>query len=164
MISQRLEDIFKEKKMKKFEDILEQDGVLVYKTKGVSMLPMLHQNRDLVVIVKPTGRLKKYDVALYRRAKAYVLHRVIEVKENYYLIRGDNTYFLEKVPDEAVIGVLHRSVRKGKEYSVEDPGYQRYVRIWDRAFPVRKYAVIVWRKVKRVLRKMGFRRFWIKRK
>ena len=35
------------------------------------MLPMLRQNRDLVVIAPPQGRLQKYDVALYRRGSAY---------------------------------------------------------------------------------------------
>ena len=54
-----------------FEEILSQDGKLVYKVKGVSMLPMLRQNRDLVVIAPPQGRLQKYDVALYRRGSAY---------------------------------------------------------------------------------------------
>ena len=51
----------------KLEEILEQKGWLVYKTKGVSMLPMLHENQDLVVIRTPEGRLKKYDVAVYKR-------------------------------------------------------------------------------------------------
>ena len=34
----------------RLEEILEQKGWLVYKTKGISMLPMLHENQDLVVI------------------------------------------------------------------------------------------------------------------
>ena len=33
------------------------------------MNPMLYQNRDLVVIEPPAGRLDKYDVALYKRGK-----------------------------------------------------------------------------------------------
>ena len=101
--------------MSTFEEILEKDGKLVYKTKGVSMNPMLYQNRDLVVIEVPKGRLRKYDVALYRRGKSYVLHRVIEVNDNgTYSIRGDNTYRIETVPEEAVIGVLTSFVRDGK--------------------------------------------------
>ena len=56
--------------MSTFEEILSKDGKLVYKTKGVSMNPMLYQNRDLVVIVPVKERLKKYDVALYRRGKS----------------------------------------------------------------------------------------------
>ena len=55
-----------------FEDILARDGKLVYKTRGVSMEPMLRQNRDLVVIRVPSSRLKKYDVALYKRGDNYV--------------------------------------------------------------------------------------------
>ena len=36
--------------MGSFEEILARDGRLIYKTRGVSMLPMLHQDRDLVVM------------------------------------------------------------------------------------------------------------------
>ena len=35
------------------EDLLQRDGRLVYKTRGVSMEPMLRQNRDLVIIQVP---------------------------------------------------------------------------------------------------------------
>ena len=107
--------------MSTFEEILSKDGKLVYKTKGVSMNPMLYQNRDLVVIVPVKERLKKYDVALYRRGKSYVLHRVIEVNDDgTYLIRGDNTYSDEIVPDSAVLGVLTEFVRDGKQYKVTE--------------------------------------------
>ena len=61
-----------------FESLLERDGKLVYKTRGISMLPMLHENRDLVVIERADKRLKPGDVALYRRGGQYVLHRVLE--------------------------------------------------------------------------------------
>ena len=131
-----------------FEEILKQDGRLVYKTRGVSMLPMLHQNRDLVVI-RPADRLRKYDAALYKRGEAYVLHRVIGVKEDVYLIRGDNTYAQERVPADAVIGVLTEFVRKGKKYTVSDRGYRLYVRIWCAVYPARLLAV----RIKRILRR-----------
>ena len=36
--------------MTTFEEILSRDGRLIYKTRGVSMQPMLYQNRDLVII------------------------------------------------------------------------------------------------------------------
>ena len=124
-----------------FEELLARDGRLVYKTKGVSMEPMLRQNRDLVMIEVPASRLKKYDVALYRRGRSHVLHRVVGVRDGGYLIRGDNTYALEDVPDEAVIGVLTGFVRKGKQISVSDPAYRRYVRVWDVIYPLRALYV-----------------------
>ena len=120
-----------------FENLLARDGYLVYKTRGVSMEPMLRQNRDLVVIRVPASRLRKYDVALYKRGKDYVLHRVIGVGEDHYLIRGDNTYALERVEDASVIGVLTGFQRRGREHSVTDPGYMAYVRLWDGLYPLR---------------------------
>ena len=141
--------------MNTFEDLLARDGRLVYKTKGVSMEPLLRQNRDLVIIQVPVSRLKKYDVALYRRGPNYVLHRVIEVKEGFYLIRGDNTYVTETVPDSNVIGVLSGFLRKKKKYSVADPGYRCYVRIWCAIYPVRLVFYRLYRLVVRVIRKLG---------
>ena len=133
--------------MSTFEEILEKDGKLVYKTKGVSMNPMLYQNRDLVVIEVPKGRLKKYDVALYKRGKSYVLHRVIGVNEDgTYSIRGDNTYSIETVPESAVIGVLTAFVRDGQQHQVTDSDYQRYVKAWCAAYPLRSFYVhLKWR-------------------
>lgn len=63
-----------------FESLLARNGRLVYKTRGVSMKPMLHENRDLVIISVPQKRLQPYDVDLYRRGSKYVLHRVIQVR------------------------------------------------------------------------------------
>ena len=79
------------------EEQLETDGSIVHAIKGVSMMPLLRQGIDVAVIAKKgEERLKKYDVALYRRADgAYVLHRVFEVRENDYVICGDNCIFYE---------------------------------------------------------------------
>ena len=141
--------------MSTFEEILERDGKLIYKTRGVSMNPMLYQNRDLIVIRPPEGRLAVHDVALYRRGKSYVLHRVIAVNDDgTYLIRGDNTYADEIVPEKAVIGVLTEFVRNGKQYKVTDPEYQRYVKFWCEAYPARSlYTHAKWR-TKAVLRRI----------
>ena len=141
-----------------FEDILARDGRLVYKTRGVSMEPMLRQNRDLVVIRVPGSRLKKYDVALYKRGKDYVLHRVIGVAEDHYLIRGDNTYAVETVPFGAVIGVLTAFSRKGKSCRVEDRSYRLYVRFWWAVYPLRRLLLPVRPVLGRAARKLGLRK------
>ncbi len=141
--------------MSTFEEILARDGVLVYRTRGVSMRPMLRQNRDLVEIRVPGERLKPYDVALYRRGRDYVLHRVIEVREDGYIIRGDNTYGPEEVPDSAVIGVLTGFVRKGKKHSVDEAGYRCYARFWHAIYPLRARVYFGLRRLKRLARRMG---------
>lgn len=141
--------------MTRFEDLLQKEGRLVYKTKGTSMEPMLRQNRDLVIIEVPSARLQKYDVALYRCGEKYILHRVIGVKDGYYNIRGDNTYSIEQVPFDAVIGVLVRFNRKGKLHDVSERGYRFYARFWNAIYPLRT----LWKRMRRLLikaaRKLG---------
>ena len=141
--------------MSTFESILARDGVLVYKTRGVSMEPMLRQNRDLVVVQVPSSRLRKYDVALYKRGTNYVLHRVIGVEDGRYLIRGDNTYAVETVPDDAVIGVLTEFRRKGKRISSDSRGYRFYVRFWNAVYPVRCVCFRLRRLAVRAARRLG---------
>ena len=133
--------------MSRFEDLLQKEGRLVYKTKGTSMEPMLRQNRDLVIIEVPSARLQKYDVALYTRGDQYVLHRVIDVRDDHYRIRGDNTYAIEQVPFDAVIGVLKSFNRKGKLHTVTERGYRFYVRFWNAIYPLRA----AWRRIRRLL-------------
>ena len=141
--------------MTTFEEMLAADGRLVYKTRGVSMRPMLKQDRDLVVIETPEGTLQKYDVALYKRGKSFVLHRIIKVKDGYYVIRGDNTYSLERVHKNAILGKLVSFVRKGKSYQVTDRRYLRYVRFWNGIYPVRAFLFRFKRLCVRILKKLG---------
>jgi len=124
-----------------FEEILKRDGKLCYSVRGTSMLPMLRQDRDLVVIQAAGGqRLAPLDVALYKRGKQYVLHRVISVREGGYIFRGDNTYIPEYVPEDKVLGVLRSFVRDGHEYVVTDPRYLRYARFWCAVYGLRAFS------------------------
>lgn len=117
---------------------LEKHGTYASTTSGVSMEPLFRTRRDMVIIEKPKGELKKYDVALYRLLSGkYVLHRVIKVKPNEYIIRGDNTYIKEHVSKDRVIGVLTGFNRKGKSHSVNDLSYRVYSRVWNFIYPLR---------------------------
>ena len=72
------------------EDILNERGFYISTTVGTSMYPMLRNRRDTVVIRPVTGKLKKYDIPLYRRGDDYVLHRIIGNSEQGYVICVDN--------------------------------------------------------------------------
>ena len=134
-----------------FEEILAKDGKLVYKTRGTSMLPMLRQNRDLVVIVPPSGSLHRYDAALYKRGQQYVLHRVIDIREEGYVFRGDNTYLPEPgITDRDIVGVLQAFIRDGKMIPATDRKYRLYVRFWCATFTLRAAAVRIIRRLKRL--------------
>ncbi len=122
-----------------FEQVLEEQGTLVYTNVGNSMLPLIREGRDLIILKKPEGRLKKYDVPLYKRDSGqYVLHRVLKVRESDYVICGDNRGRREYgITDRNIIGVLTEIVRNGKTVRVTDPGYRLYVHLWCDLFPLR---------------------------
>ena len=63
--------------------------------KGVSMLPLIKQGSDSVVLVS-LGDVAVNDMVLYRRDDgAFVLHRVVKIKGDEYVMCGDNQYELE---------------------------------------------------------------------
>ncbi len=138
-----------------FEKIIEKDGKLIYTNRGDSMMPLIKEGRDLIIIEKPVGRLKKYDVPLYKRDSGqYVLHRVLKVRDDDYVICGDNRTNLEYgISDRHIIGVLTSVVRNGKEISVNNWKYKVYVHVWCDLFPLRVFVLKVLRKLKWMKRK-----------
>lgn len=103
------------------------------------MWPMIRGGRDVVEIYRLEGPAKRYDLVLYfRGAKQQgVLHRVLEVRGNDYIIAGDNTGWKESVPKENVVGIATRFCRKGKWHDVNERGYGLYVRLWTDLYPLR---------------------------
>lgn len=109
------------------EKALRENGVYVGKTQGNSMLPMLKEGRDTVVVVTPSFPLKKYDVPLYRRDDHLTMHRIVRVTKNGYIICGDNRINLEKdITDTDIIGVLKGFYRDGKYIDVSCKEYISY--------------------------------------
>ena len=128
-------------KINKIEEVLAEKGVYVGPTVGVSMQPMLKNRRDTIVVKAKTERLQRLDVALYRRGDAYVLHRVLKPIEGGYIIRGDNCYADENIPEEAVIGVLTEFFRKGKHFYCTDEKYLRYAEKRLKTYKIRRFFV-----------------------
>ena len=119
------------------ESILKTDGVFVSTTSGVSMYPMLRDRRDTVIITRPEGRLKKYDVALYKRGESYVLHRVIKVLPDSYVIRGDNCIAKEYgITDADILGVLSGFYRGEKEKNIKGAPFKIYSRFICAVHPI----------------------------
>lgn len=106
---------------------------------GVSMMPMLRQGRDSVELTPLPEKLKKYDLPLYRASGGkYVMHRIVDVKDDHYICLGDNTYHYERVAPERMVAVVCAFTREGKRISVEDGRYRLYCRFWVAVYPVRR--------------------------
>ena len=130
-----------------YEEYLQEHGALTYRVVGISMQPLLDQDRDLITILRSdlaekdeNGRFHNHEVVLYKRHSdgAYVLHRIVEVREKDYVILGDNCVKREYgITDEDILGVMTSFVRDGKTVQVTDPLYKAYVELWCALEPFR---------------------------
>ena len=121
--------------------------------KGTSMLPMLRQGIDNVVLSPLPGKLKKYDLPLYQRADgSYVLHRIVKAKETYTCI-GDNQFILEPgVRHDQMIGVVTAFYRDKKRVDVTQLSYRLYCRLWHITRFPRRYLRALKERVGRLLK------------
>lgn len=140
-----------------FEEILEEKGFLVYTNVGVSMLPLLRENRDYMVIQRRTPqRFHKYDAVLFVRPNVtgqghYVLHRILKVMDDGYWIVGDNCISGEMVREENVLGVLTTVLRDGKEVDFRSLGYRMYIHLWCAPYHLRFFFIRAKRFIRRCL-------------
>ena len=119
------------------EEILDGGGEFRMYPKGTSMLPLIVQGRDSVVLQKrincPEKPLKKHDIAFYRRTNGqFVLHRVMKCqKDGGYTMCGDNQLELEHhIMPNQVIGYVSKLYREEREYSFGSLRYRLYVLFW----------------------------------
>ena len=129
----------------KMEDIipiilesLANEGTVHFSPKGTSMLPMLRQGIDSVVLSPLPAKLKKYDIPLYKRDNGqFVLHRIVKVDENYTCV-GDNQFCLEKgIRHDQMIAVVTEFYRENRRISVNSLSYKVYCRLWHFSRPLR---------------------------
>lgn len=108
--------------------------------KGTSMLPMLRPGRDFVILSPLPGKLKKYDLPLYRRDNGqFVLHRVTRVGDTYTCM-GDNQFFSEEgLRHDQMIGLVTAFCRDNKEIPVTNIAYRLFCRLWHFSRPLRHF-------------------------
>lgn len=156
---QRLQYRHIKNRMTTFEEILALQGLLMYTNTGDSMMPLLRQHRDVLIIrPKPEGRLSRLDVPLYKRDNGqYVLHRVLWVRKQDYILCGDNQWYPERgITDQHIIGILDAVVRDGKTLPLrathEHPDvswkYRLYVHLWCDLFLLRAPIIFLRGKIR----------------
>lgn len=129
-------------------------GFVVRPVVGMSMMPLLNQHTDTVRLVAVNRPLVKYDIPLYVRPSGeYVLHRIVKVCKNYYVIRGDNTDYTEIVPFEWVLAVADGCSKNGIWHSFADADMRRYAKRTVRWWTIRNLYHKMRRKIVRWIRK-----------
>ena len=142
----RLDDL-----MPLFREQLDAGKTVKFSPRGISMLPMLRQGIDSVVLSPVPEKLRKYDLPLYQRDDGkYILHRIVEVGQTYTCI-GDNQFDFETgVRHDQIIAVVTSFTRGQRMHSVNELPYRLYCRVWHHSRGIRHF----WR------RGIG----WLKRK
>ena len=136
-----------------YEEMLQRDGKVITHVVGSSMLPLLH-DRESIVVVEDAQQTppERGDVVLYKTGDTYVLHRILQIRAEEYLIRGDNTWFLEHVPKKAVLATMTGFYRypESRLISRDDTLYHLY----RAALPCIRQSRRILRKIKRMIMKL----------
>lgn len=121
---------------------LVKNGVIAFVPSGNSMWPTLKNKKQSVIVKKKTERLKPFDVALYRRENGTnVLHRVMKVVNDGYIMCGDSQFTLEKVMEDNVFGVMTEFYRGKRCVQVTDADYIAQVKRLFRHNGLRRFRV-----------------------
>ena len=136
-----------------FRERLAAGQKIQFSPRGVSMLPMLRQGFDSVILSPVPEKLKKYDLPLYQRDDGkYILHRIVEAGETYTCI-GDNQYACEPgLRHDQMIAVVTAFTRGKREISVTDPLYRIYCILWHHSRSGRYFLLRVKNKLRRMLK------------
>lgn len=112
------------------EEKLKSGASVTFGPHGISMLPLIRQDIDSVVIEAVKERPKTGDVIFYRRPDGqFVLHRIVGEDSSGYILCGDNQIVKEfGVTEDLIIGIMTAVVRDGKTVSCSDKKYLKYVR------------------------------------
>ena len=108
-----------------YEEVLQQVGCLLTRNIGYSMLPLLRQNQDSIMIERcDPYHLAKYDVIMFKRVGdrkgKYVLHRILGCRpDGTYWVVGDNCTSGEIVKPEQILGRMSAVGRNGKTFKTD---------------------------------------------
>ena len=121
---------------------------VVIKPKGCSMLPFIRGERDEVVLVSPDD-IEIYDAVLAQlRTGVYVLHRVMEIREDSLVLMGDgNLQGKEQCRKEDVVAKVAEVIRDGHKHDCRAPRYRLMVRMWIRLMPVRRWILAIYKRL-----------------
>lgn len=140
-----------------FAEVLSRYGRLVYTNVGVSMMPLIREGKDVLIIEKcDTASLKKYDVVLFRRKNVkgrgeYVLHRIIKIlPDGKFWIVGDNCSEGETVEADMILGILTGMKRDKKSIDFNGIRYRLYVLLWCAPYRLRFFVLKTKRFIKYV--------------
>lgn len=127
-------------------------GTYRFYPKGTSMLPLLTEGKDSIILSSVCD-LEKGDIVLYRRENGmFVIHRIVKVSDTFTMC-GDGQFVLEKGIKESQILAKVTAIYKGEKLlTFDNKSYLFYVK----CLPLRRFwlkaVYLIKRTIKRFLK------------
>lgn len=111
------------------KEVIESGGEFTFYPHGTSMMPLIREGVDQVVLVK-ADNIKKGDAVFYLRDNGqFVLHRVVKIKNGEYVMCGDNQVALEYgITDSHILAKMKAVLRDGTIVDETNKKYKKYVK------------------------------------
>ena len=104
---------------------------------GQSMLPFFRSGSTITLRPIKEGDIRKYNVVMADAGNAFVVHRIIEVGEEFVTLLGDGNYLgTERVTRDKIYGVVDCSAL-----------HIFFAKIWLWMRPVRRFPLAIFRRV-----------------
>lgn len=104
---------------------------------GQSMLPFFRSGSTITLRPIKEGDIRKYNVVMADAGNAFVVHRIIDVGEEFVTLLGDGNYLgTERVTRDKIYGVVDCSAL-----------HIFFAKIWLWMRPVRRFPLAIFRRV-----------------
>lgn len=118
------------------DTLLEGSSVRI-SVRGESMLPFFRSGSTITLRPIREGDLRKYNVVMADADRSFVVHRIIDVSDEYVTLLGDGNYNgTERVARDKVYGIVDCS-----------PTHLFFAKIWLWMRPVRRYPLAIFRRM-----------------
>ena len=107
--------------------INENSTIRIY-PRGKSMMPMIKEGVDSVVLSKADD-LKKYDIVFFKSDDSfYSLHRITKITKDKIYVCGDNQSKKEIIDRKQIIAKVESWYKGEEKISNDDKHYRKYIR------------------------------------
>ncbi len=93
------------KEIQIFKYLLEKNDKCTLKVSGTSMFPVIKDGETVEVI--SCGNYMVGDILVYEyKNEGLIAHRLLKIQNNHYFCKGDNSFRLEDISPEQIIGKI----------------------------------------------------------
>lgn len=129
--------------------MIDEGHTVTLSLRGYSMRPFLEDGRDKALLTKPVNPKVGDPVLAEVSPRHYVLHRIISIKGDNVVLRGDGNLGVEKCKLKDIKAAVIGFYRKGRDVLDRTDGrkWKVYSAIWTNLYPIRRYLLAIYRRI-----------------